>query len=306
MKRIVLIPLLIAAMPVFAQEKKDKEPASVEIFSSQKAINANTTELVAPGKMEFKITHNFGDFAGKFGGMKNFFGLDQATDVRFAFEFGLSKHIDVTLARARGTDAGRQQRQFEFGLKWKMMDQKENDPSHPIAVSLFTNFVIASNTASTTPNLDNSYQDFGDRTSETVQLIIARKFGKVSFQLNPTIVNRGYAVSYDQETFFAMGGALRLPLSNRFNLIVDYFHPFRRQSVKDSFAVRPTPVHFYDPLGVGLEILTGRHVFHLNFTNATEILENRFIPRTTTSWGKGQFRWGFTVSRQFNIAKPKK
>lgn len=130
--------------------------------------------------------------------------------------------------------------------------------------------------------------------------------GKVSLQLNPTFVTRGYAISYDQKSLFSLGGALRIPISNRLNFIMDYFHTFRNQSSKDSFAAQSTPLKFYDPLGIGLEVLTGRHTFHLNFTNATEILENRFIPRTVTSWGKGQFRWGFTISRQFTVWKPKK
>jgi hypothetical protein len=122
----------------------------------------------------------------------------------------------------------------------------------------------------------------------------------VSLQLNPTLVTRNYAISYDQKTFFALGGAIRLPLSARVNLIVDYFAPFRKQAVEDSFRVKNN-LRFYNPLGIGFEILTSGHVFHLNFTNATEILENRFIPRTISSWGKGQFRWGFTISRRFSL-----
>jgi hypothetical protein len=303
MKLAVPFIFLTIALNAYSQDSAKQSKSVVEIFNSQKVINANTTELVPPGKMEFRIVHNFGDIAGKFGGIKNFFGLDFATDVQYAFEFGVSKHLDITASRTKGTDAGRQQKLFGLALKWKLMDQWENDPSHPFAMTFFTNIVVASNAASTVNNLDNSFRDFGDRLSETFQLIIAKKFNNVSVQLNPTIVTRGMAISYDQKSFFALGGALRFPLSPHCNFILDYFHPFRKQSVKDSFAVQSTPVHFYDPLGAGFEIIAGRHVFHLNFTNATEILENRFIPRTTTSWGKGQFRWGFTISRQFNISK---
>ena len=60
-------------------------------------------------------------------------------------------------------------------------------------------------------------------------------------------------------------------------------------------------IELYDVFGVGVEILTQGHVFHLNFTNATETLENRFIPKTITSWGKGQYRWAFTISRNFTL-----
>ena len=279
--------------------KKEEDKKVVKIFSSEKAINANTPETVGKGKMSFKVSHNFGDIAGKAGGIKNFFGLDNSTDVRIGFQIGLSNKFDVIIARAKG--AGLQQRSVELGVKYKFFEQIENDPTHPLAISLFANSTIATNAASIFPNQDNSYKGFTDRLSSVVQLIIARKAGKISLQLNPTILIRGFSVSYDQKNIFAMGGAIKLPLiANRLNLMVDYFHPFRTKASKDSFLINDN-IRFSDPLGIGFEILTSGHTFRLNFTNATEILENRFIPRTISSWGKGQFRWGFTISRQFTL-----
>lgn len=292
---------LFLATLIFFANAQDKKP--VEIFNSQKVINANTTETVGKGKMEFKVTHNFGDIGGDFGGLKNFFGLDNNVDVRIAFQTGIGKKFDLTFARSKG--ASKQQRLWEMGLKYQLLQQLENDPSHPVSLALYANAVVASNTASATPNLDHSYKGISERTSNVFQLILARKMGKFSVQLNPTLVTRGYSISYDQRTIFALGGAIRIPVSGRVNILVDYFHPFRSQSSKDSFSVKES-IKFSDPLGIGLELISGRHVFHLNFTNTTEILENRFIPRTVTSWGDGQFRWGFTISRQFTIWKDKK
>jgi hypothetical protein len=282
--------------------KNDKTGKPVKIFNSEKAINANTTEVVDKGKMEFKVTHNFGDIAGTNGGIKNFFGLDNATDIRIAFEMGLAKGFDLTAARAKG--AGLVQSLWELGLKYQLMRQMENDPSHPLSVAIYTNAVVSSKKRNSQNNQDNSFANLSDRTSNIIQLILARKAGKISLQLNPTFYTRGYAVSYDQKSMFALGGAVKIPLSNNFNLVVDYFHSFRNQSSKDSFLVNQN-IKFFDPLGVGFEIITAGHIFHLNFTNATEILENRFIPRTISSWGKGQFRWGFTISRQFTVFKVK-
>lgn len=299
MNKILIIASVFLSFQLTAQEKK-----AVQIFSSEKAINANTPETVGKGKMAFKVFHNFGDLAGKNGGIKNFFGLDNSTDVRIAFQVGLGKKFDMIAARSKG--AGPQQRSFEMGLKYKLLEQMENDPSHPVSVALFANTVIATNKASTFPNQENSYKDFSDRVSNVLQLIIARKMGKISLQLNPTFLTRGYAISYDQKTMFALGGAIRLPLvENKLNLLVDYFHPFRRQAVADSFKVNDN-FEFSDPLGIGFEIITSGHVFRLNFANTTEILENRFIPRTISSWGKGQFRWCFAISRTFTLWRDKK
>lgn len=307
MKRKLLLPLCICThLLAMGQSTPDTivpEKKRVEIFTSQKAINATTTELVGKGKMDFNVVHHFGDIAGKQGGLQNFFGLDNATDYRIAFEIGLGKRFDITFARYRGASV--QQKLIEMNIKYLLAQQLENDPSHPLSVLLFANTVIATSKSSGIPNTENYFEDLSARTSNAFQLVVARKFGKVSLQINPTLVTRGYALSYDQRTIFAIGGALRFPISQNVNFIVDWFHPFRSESSKDSFAVQPTPIKFYDPLGIGLELIKGRHNFHLNFTNSTEIVENRFIPRTVHSWGKGQFRWGFTVARQFTLWREK-
>jgi hypothetical protein len=164
--------------------------------------------------------------------------------------------------------------------------------------------------ANTVPDKEAAFTKFSDRTSEVFQLIIARKFGKVSFQLSPTFLTRGYVRSGDDKNLFSIGGALRIPITARFAFVADYFHTFRSQGSKDVFAdtagVGGTPIKFYDALGVGFEILTAGHVFHLNFTNATELLENRFLANTEKSWGKGGFRWSFILSRNFTIFRDKK
>ena len=277
------------------------EPDYIWIFSSPRLVNANTVEMVPRGILEFKVTHNFGDIGGDLGGIKNFFGLDGATDVRIGFQYGLSKRINLVAARSKGMNLVRQL--YELGFKYRFM-QQANDAGHPLSMALFANAVVSTVKANVNPDRENSFDNFSDRLSQVVQLMVARKFGKVSLQLNPTMVHTNYVVPGDEKTLFAVGGAFRIPVRGRFSILADYFHTFRSQSSIDMFKAQD--IRFYDALGVGIELLTEGHVFHLNFTNATEILENRFIPRTTTSWGKGQFRWGFTVSRDFDMIRKKR
>ena len=308
-KNVVFLGLLIS-FRAFTQDttiventsaQSTTEPDYIWIFSSPRLINANTVEILTPGVLEFKVTHNFGDIAGDNGGIKNFFGLDNATDVRIGFQYGVSKRLNLIAARAKG--AGLVKQLYELGLKYRFM-QQANDSRHPISMTLFANGFISTMEEASLPEQEHTFENIGDRLSQTVQLLIARKFGKISLQVSPTMVNRNYVPSYDENTLFALGGALRLPVRGRFSVLVDYFHTFRSQNTIDAFKARG--IRFYDALGVGVELLTEGHVFHLNFTNATEILENRFIPRTVTSWGKGQYRWGFTVSRDFDLLWKKK
>lgn len=307
-KNVALLGLLIS-FKAFSQDttivtdtsQKPAEPDYIWIFSSPRLINANTVELQPKGILEFKVTHNFGDVAGDAGGIKNFFGLDNATDVRIGFQYGVSKKLNLIAARAKG--AGNVRELYELGIKYRLM-QQANDAKHAISMTLFANGVISTMEEASVPDQEHSYENIGDRLSQTVQLLIARKFGKLSLQVSPTLVNTSYVPSYDENVLFALGGAFRLPVRGRFSVLVDYFHTFRSQNTIDAFKARG--IRFYDALGVGVELLTEGHVFHLNFTNVTEILENRFIPRTVTSWGKGQYRWGFTISRDFDLLYKKK
>jgi hypothetical protein len=300
MKEFFTLLSFLFSVCLFAQDKKEKK--AVEIFHSVKTINANTTELTGKGILDFQITHNFDDIAGKRGGIRNFFGLDNTTDVRIGLQVGVGKNMDVHVARAKA--AGNISRLVEMGVKYRFLQQTE-DNSMPLSLALFFNNCISTMKASDSPTDDNYFKNLGDRSSQVIQVIVAKKIGKISLQLNPTFLNQGYVVPNDDKSMFALGAAIRFPGSNRVHIIIDYFHPFRSESSED-FLYTTKGLKFYDPLGVGVEILTGRHVFHLNFTNAREILENRFLPRTISNWGKGEFRWGFNLSRKFTLWREKK
>ena len=275
----------------------------VRVFYAQRLINANTVELLQKGHLEFKVVHNFGDIGGTFGGIKNAYGLDNSTDIKIAFLLGLTKNLNMIVSRNKGF--GNVTQLWELGFKYRFMQQMENDPSHPLSLAVFVNGVASSATHSKDPAKENYYPTTSSRQSQVVQLLAARNFGNIfSFQLNPTYVHTNYVVPGDQKNIFALGAAVRVPIYKKFVFIADYFHPFRSQSSID--ALKAKGVLLYDVLGVGLELVTPGHIFHVNFTNTHTILENRFIPRTTTSWSKGEYRWGFTVSRDFVLFKSKK
>jgi hypothetical protein len=325
MQKFALLFLTLTCCKLFAQEDtatarlmnsmdEKKETGTVtKVFYSQKLINANTTELLNKGILEFKVVHNFGDIAGSNGGIKRFFGLDVAADVKIAFQAGLTEKLNVLASRTKG--GGNISQLYEVGLKYQFLKQMDNDTKHPLSLTLFANIVasaMAADTNSSASQLaikENHYENFSDRLSQVLQLMIAKKIGTVSLLLSPTYVHTNYVVTKDQKGIFALGGGVRLPLSKKFVLIADYFHPFRSTSSEDALAAQYAGFYDakrYDVFGVGVEIVTPGHLFHLNFTNATNILENRFIPRTFSSWGKGQYRWGFTIARNFSLFRVKK
>lgn len=311
MKRLFLFSLLFIAINSLAQDETTiiKTPTKPEftntkVFYSQKVINSKSVEVHPKGIMDFSIDHYFGDIAGDNGGVRHgFFGLDAIKDVRIGFQLGLSDRLNIIFARAKGS--GIVTNQYEWGLKYQVLRQKDNDPSHPLSLTIFANDVLSAVKATDTAlHLENSFENFGSRHSQVVQMLVARKFGKLSLQFNPLYLHTNYVEPGAQENLFAIGGAIRVPLSKKFILLADYFHTFRSEESIDFFHSKG--IGFHDPFGIGFEIVTEGHVFHLNFTNATDILENRFIRGTTTSWADGEFRWAFTLTRNFVVFRDKK
>ncbi len=306
MKRTLFFVLVLTSTSVFAQTDLEKELSTPSTgsekvkgtFKSTKLINSHTNETIYKNELDFKVDHRFGDIAGSNGGIKQFFGLDNSTDIRIGFEYGISDNLTVGLARAKGANAVQQL--YEGSLKYRLLQQTV-DGRIPVAITLFGSNTITAVEASEDPASPTAYDGFSDRMNYVAQVIIARKFtSNFSFELTPTYISRNFTAFRDQNELFALGAGGRMKFSKRMALVVDYVLPFRNKEDK-AYLEEKNQTKFYNPLGVGLEIETGGHVFHLNFTNATAIQEMQYIPSTTSSWRKGQYRWGFSISRRFSF-----
>jgi len=174
----------------------------------------------------------------------------------------------------------------------------------PISVTLFGNGILSGMDKLPDVTTDADFQKYSDRMSYDAQVIITRKFSdNFSLALLPTFVRRNYVSFMDMNNMFALGIGGRMKITHRMAVIADYFLSFRSQESKNYFLQQKNGFKFYNPLGLGLEMETGGHVFNFIFTNSTAILENQFIPSTISSWFKGGFRWGFSISRTFTLSK---
>jgi hypothetical protein len=275
---------------------KIHEPV-IATYKSTRIIQGHSPETLKKRELDFRVAHHFGDLGGDAGGAKTFFGMDNSTDVRIAFEYGITDRLMVGLGRTKGS--GSLTQMYEGLAKYRLLLQTTDDHI-PVSVSLFGNAVTSAMKSSTIKSDASYFDKFSDRLSYTGQVILARKFNRnLSLSLLPTLVHRNRVAYMDMNDIFALGAGGRFKFSKRLGLLLEYFYPFRSQESKDYFAAKGQK--FYNPLAVGLEIETGGHVFHVNFTNSTAILENQFIPETTTTWQQGQFRWGFNISRRFSL-----
>nr|WP_276898745.1 DUF5777 family beta-barrel protein [Pedobacter kyonggii] len=306
-----LIYLFIIGLPTLACAQDSLENAlqmPVEkknvkaTFKATKLINIQTNETIYKNEMDFRVDHRFGDIAGSGGGIKNFFGLDQSTDIRIGFDYGISDRLSVGIARAKG--AGIVTQLYEGNLKYRLLEQTD-DEKVPVAVTLFGSTTIAAVKASTDPTAVNAYSKFQDRLTYVVQAVIARKFNSnFSMLVMPSYVHRNFTVFGDENDLLALSVGGRIKLTKRMAFVADYTIPFRNKD-KKAYLESTSGNQLYNTLGAGLEFETGGHIFHLNFTNATAIQESQFITDTNTSWLKGQYRWGFSIARRFSFDKKK-
>lgn len=253
-------------------------------FKTTRIVNGHSIETVKRKSLDFRVTHHFGDVGGEGGGVHTLYGLDGAADIRIAFEWGITDRFTLGAGRSKINEL------LDGYAKYRLWGQTE-DNKMPVSTTLLINAGF-----SPQKNQAGEYSNMAHRLSYTYQLLIARKFSqKFSLQLMPTVLHRNYLFNpADQHDLVSLGVGGRLKLSKRFALLADYFHTF------SSFREQNSNV-YAAPLGLGIEIETGGHVFHMFFTNNAGIVENSFIPNTTSSWSKGEFKFGFNISRTFAL-----
>jgi len=276
---------LVKAQDTSLLDGVEKQSSSKEFvtnaFKSSRVINGHSMEFIGKGVLDFRILHRFGRANV---GVSEWFGLDQAS-MRMGFDYGLGKNLTIGIGRCTF------KKEVDGFLKLRLVSQKTNGT--PFSVIVVTGMSVY-----TFKNTDPLHDvTFSSRAGYYYQSIIGRKFSrKFSLQLSPTIVHRNEVEAGDVNDTYAIGIGSRFKLSKRTALVVDYFPVLNRPSSSDT----------RNSLSLGFDIETGGHVFQLHFSNSTGMNERAFITDTHDSWGKGEVRFGFNLSRVFTIKKMSK
>lgn len=252
-------------------------------FKSTRVINNQSMEFLSPGTMDFIILHRFGQISE---GMGNFFGLDQAS-MRMALDFGIMQNLMVGIGRST------YKKELDGFVKFAPIRQSTGPNNFPATIA-----ISAGTTLNTLPWSDPARKNyFTSRLAYYTQVIIGRKFNQnLSLQISPTMVHNNLVASQSiPNDVFASSLGGRVKVSKRMALTFDY-----------TYVISGIDKNVYkDPLSFGLDIETGGHVFQLHFSNSTGMNERAFITETTGSWDKAEIRFGFNLSRMFQIKKQK-
>jgi hypothetical protein len=286
--------LIILSVSVFAQddlmkmlEEETKDENAIDYttatFKTTRLINGHSIENVAPGVLDFRISHRFGYISG---GSYELWGLDEAS-MRLGFDYGLTNWWMIGIGRST------YQKQYDAFTKLKLLRQSTGSRTMPVTVSAVGSMMYKS-LHFEDPARENYYTS---NMYYAGQILIGRKFSEaLSLQIMPSFVHYNIVpLATDPNDILALGVGGRVKLSKRTSLNVEYYYQlpgYKFEGTENSLAI-------------GFDIETGGHVFQLYCTNSTGMTERTFIAETTGDFFSGDIRLGFTISRVFTVKKPK-
>jgi hypothetical protein len=255
-------------------------------FKSTRVMNGHSIERMPSGQLDVRISHRFGTLNS---GAYNLWGLDEA-NIHLSLEYGITDWLMIGVGR------GTYEKTFDGFAKFSILRQSTGAKEMPVSLSAVT--TISLNTLKNINPAQTNY--YSSRLAYVAQLLVARKISPaLSVQLTPTFIHKNLvATELDPNDIYAVGAGARLKLTKRTSLNGEYYYVVNPKTYLSQ--------KIYNPLSIGFDIETGGHVFQLFFTNSVGMIEKAFIGETTGSWGKGDVRFGFNISRVFTLVKHNK
>lgn len=287
MKYSFLLLFLFSILTIQAQDQRSDDV--FDTFKDRRVINSHSVETLKKRQLDIRISHRFGDLAGDNGGWKNFYGLENAADVLLGVEYGATDDLTLGLFRTKG--AANFNAIINGQAKYRILRQKKEGMPVTLSVLGFTGVSTAEK--GDDPEQLNYYDKTAHRFIHGAQILVARKFSNsFSLQISPNFIHRNIVPFGEENNIFSIGAATRIQITKVIGILADINIPLSGLQDQDDATI---------PFGLGFEFDTGGHVFQLNFTNSRGLSIVDYVPNTTSKWGDGEFRMGFTISRLFNL-----
>lgn len=297
MKKIFTVVFSLSSICLYAQDdlmkelEQNQKPETnyvSQTFKGTRIINGQSVETKGKGELEFIFSHRFDKIST---GAYQVWGLDGYPAVRLGLEYGITDRLGIGIGR----NFYYNNKMEDLYLRYKIARQSSGAKNFPVTITgigtvMYQPYPNAKDATDSIPNSPT-----GDRLSYVAELLIARKFSsKFSAQIAPTFVHRN-AVHQDVENNddYAIAFAGKYKFTRSLSLIGEYYYRLNPHVNSP----------FYDAFGAGVDIETGGHVFQLIFTNSLGMNPNTII--TATDSKPGDLRFGFNISRTFQLAKRK-
>ena len=265
-------------------------------FKYTRVVDGHSVENLPAHVLDVRISHRFGPLSN---GVYQFFGLDYGFfNVRVGFDYGITNNFMI------GAGHNSWQKTYDAFFKIKILRQSEGAVKMPVTISFVP--TVALNTLKSSDIASSNKPDPGAKTeplSYTFQLLIGRKFSDgFSLQIMPTFIhtdnisfNHFKNGSYKRD-IIAVGIGGRQKISRRMSVNAEYYYQLPGTEATTANNV----------VSFGIDIGTGGHVFQLHFTNSLGLTEKSFISETDKHGLNSGLRFGFNISRVFQLGKKHK
>lgn len=275
----VLLTGLVMAPSASAQMDRQRAVAQpVEFFWSPSVILLPSTTSLKPGDLDFTIHHAFGPTSG---GLSTLFGLDDAANIRFGLDYGVTPWAMVGVGRSRFNKT------VDVRAKARVWNKER------IQASLFYNIGIET--------LEDG-REMADRMSYHASALVAHRVTEdLVIQLSPAFTRFVFAPDEAQldgsvwrglNNHWSLGSALHYELKENVALTGEYLAVLGERTDETT-----------NVFSVGVDIETGGHVFQMFFSSTQWITPQHAVAWTRNPISDMDFGWGFNVHRVFGTGR---
>ncbi|MBN2805950.1 MAG: hypothetical protein JXR22_04775 [Prolixibacteraceae bacterium] len=290
-KTICFVLTLLLSLQLLGQEEatetRVKDLPVKEPFLSGMLLDNQTTFIPVEKTFEYVIQHKFGPVDN---GISDIFGLYAAGSfIRLGVNYVPITNLQISYG------LNRLRMYNDFAVKYTLLEQTRKNKV-PFAVTLYSNMALDARHSN---NFGINYR-FSNRFSYFSQLIISRKFNDyVSVQAHASFTHYNKTEPGIDHDKIGVGINGKISINYKSAILFQYDMPLKVEKITEhrEFINPPQP-----NIGLGWEIRTSAHVFHL-YVSTTE----SFVPQHNTlynqlQWLKGQVRFGFTITRLYNFS----
>lgn len=292
MKAIIstILFFMIANAGIIAQEEqqaaKPKDRPVRSPFESGYLIDNQTTVIPSPKTLEYIIQHKFGNMNN---GLTDLFGIyAPGANIRMGLNYVPYKNVQV------GYGLTRLNMYSDFSVKYTILEQTRRN-TIPVAVALFGTMAIDGRNE----KVYGKNYSFANRFSYFSQLIVGRRFNDwLSVQGNASFTHYNATDSLIDHDKIAVGINGRIKFSPQSSILFQYDHPLKIKGISEHREfTKPSKPN----LGVGWEIRTSTHVFHIYVSSADGLVPQHNAMYNQNDFTKGDMMFGFSITRLWSF-----
>ncbi len=275
---------ILSVLGLIAQEpeEKPKDRPVRSPFETGILIDNQTTVVPPSNSLELLIQHKFGTMAN---GFSDLFGIyAPGANIRLALSYVPIKNLQV------GYGLSRVNMYSDFSVKYTILEQTRRN-TIPVAVGIYANMTIDGRNEEL---FGKNYQ-FTNRFSYFSQLIAGRKFTDwLSVQANVSFTHFNITQPGIDHDKIALGFNGRIKFSPQSSILFQYDIPLKVDGIREhrEFKDLAKP-----NLGIGWEIKTTTHAFHIYVTSADGMIPQHNALYNNYDWTRGDLMFGFSINR---------